>query len=118
MDIFDQFGIKEVADCTLYSIHKKKDGSGDIYFVPALFLDTLKVSSIGKTSQNVWANGGVGNDKFICWDYGKDITITLQDALFSPASFNLCWGGVLNSNWDNDGINLNTGEINGNEIVV
>ena len=27
MNIFEQYGIKEVADCTLYSIHRKKDGN-------------------------------------------------------------------------------------------
>ena len=43
MNIFDQYGIKEVADVTLYSIHKKQDGSGDVYYVPALYLDTLKI---------------------------------------------------------------------------
>ena len=53
MNIFDQYGIKEVADVTLYSIHKKKDGSGGTYCVPALFLDTLKISSTEKTAENV-----------------------------------------------------------------
>ena len=58
MNIFDQYGIKEVADVTLYSIHKKQDGSGDIYYIPALFLDTLKITSTDKTGENVWAEGG------------------------------------------------------------
>ena len=51
MNIFDQYGIKEVADVTLYSIHKKKDGSGDVYYVPALYIDTLKMSSVEKTAE-------------------------------------------------------------------
>lgn len=99
MNIFEQYGIKEVADVTLYSIHKKKDGSGDLYYVPALYLDTLKISSVEKTAENVWAQGGLGNERLICWDYGKQINVTLEDALCTPASLGLCWGGVLSSDW-------------------
>lgn len=101
MNIFDQYGIKEVADVTLYSIHKKKDGSGDVYYVPALYLDTLKISSVEKTAENVWAQGGLGNSRLICWDYGKTINVTLEDALCTPASLGMCWGGVLSSDWKN-----------------
>ena len=89
MNIFDQYGIKEVADVTLYSIHKKKDGSGKVYYVPALFLDTLKISSAEKTAENVWAEGGLGNSRLICRDYGKQINVTLEDALCTPSSFTL-----------------------------
>lgn len=99
MGIFDQYGIKEVADVTIYSIHKKKDGSGDVYYVPALYLDTLKISTAEKTAENVWAQGGLGNARLICWDYGKQINVTLEDALCTPASLGLCWGGVLSSDW-------------------
>lgn len=99
MGIFDQYGIKEVADVTLYSIHKKSDGSGDVYYVPALYFDTLKVSSVDKTGENVWARGGLNNSKLICWDYGQDITVNLEDALCTPASLGLCWGGILSSDW-------------------
>ena len=48
MNIFDQYGIKEAADVTISSIHKKKDGSGGLYRLPALFLDTLKVATTEK----------------------------------------------------------------------
>lgn len=99
MNIFDQYGIKEVADVTLYSIHKKKDGSGGVYYVPALFLDTLKISSVEKTAENVWAEGGLGNSRLICWDYGKQINVTLEDALCTPALLGLCWGGILGADW-------------------
>lgn len=99
MNIFDQYGIKEVADVTLYSIHKKQDGSGDVYYVPALYLDTLKISTAEKTAENVWAQGGLGNARLICWDYGKQINVSLEDALCTPASLGLCWGGVLSSDW-------------------
>lgn len=109
MNIFDQYGIREVADVTLYSIHKKKDGSGDVYYVPALYLDTLKISSIEKTAENVWAQGGLGNARLICWDYGKQINITLEDALCTPASLGLCWGGILGADWKNGEIHQDFG---------
>lgn len=101
MNIFEQYGIKEVADVTIYSIHKKEDGSGDVYYVPALYLDTLKVSSTEKSADNTWARGGLGNSQLICWDYGKTINVTLEDALCTPASLGLCWGGILSSDWKN-----------------
>ena len=112
MNIFDQYGIKEVADVTLYSIHKKKDGSGDVYYVPALYIDTLKMSSVEKTAENVSAQGGVGNSRLICSDYGKQINVTLEDALCTPASLGMCWGGILGADWKDSEIkqDLNRGE--------
>ena len=32
----------------------------------------------------------------ITWDFGKEITINLQDALYTPASQSLIWGGRFN----------------------
>lgn len=108
MNIFDQYGIKEVADVTLYSIHKKTDGSGDIYYVPALYLDTLKISSVEKTAESTWAQGGKGNAKHVSWDYNKEINISLEDALCTPASLGLCWNGILGADWKNARIDINT----------
>jgi hypothetical protein len=73
MGIFEQYGIKDVADVTLYSIHKKTDGSDEFHYVPALRLDTLKISSTEETSSDAWARGGVGNSRLVGWDYEKDI---------------------------------------------
>lgn len=71
---------------TIYKI--TKDGE-----VPFLFLDTLKVSTLEQTAEQVDARGGKGNPKLITWDYGKEINVTLEDALYSPASMALMWGG-------------------------
>ena len=79
MNILDQYGIREVADVTLFSIHKKKDGSGSVYYVPALYLDTLKVSTTDKTGENTWAKGGAGNGKFY---YGKTIYVYYSSGTF------------------------------------
>lgn len=94
MNIFEQYGIKEVADVTLYSINL--DENDNEIYIPVLYLDTLKVSNVEETTQQTSAQGGIGNPKLITWDYGKDITITLTDALFSPASMSMNWGGTLN----------------------
>lgn len=84
--ILDRYGIKEVADVTFYKI---KDGAqGD----PVLYLDTLKVSTIEQTAETTDARGGKGNPKLVTWDYGKDITVTLEDALFSAKSLSIMFG--------------------------
>ena len=79
--ILDRYGIKEVADVTFYKLND--DGTPG---VPVLFLDTLKVSTIEQTAEQADARGGKGNPKLITWDYGKEITVTIEDALFSPKS--------------------------------
>ena len=118
MNIFDQYGIKEVADVTLYSIHKKQDGSGNIYYIPALFLDTLKISSTEQTADNVWAEGGYGNERLISWDYGKKININLEDALCTPASLGLCWNGILDADWKDAKLDIRSGIHNAEEEIV
>ena len=59
---------------------------------PVLYLDTLKVSTIEQTAENVAARGGKGNANLIMWDYGKEITVTLEDALFSAKSMAIMFG--------------------------
>lgn len=81
--LLEQYGIKEVADVTFYDLTTK---------APVLFLDTLKISTIEQTAEQVEARGGKGNPPLIIWDYGKEITVTLQDALFSPASMAIMFG--------------------------
>lgn len=95
MNIFEQYGIQEVADVTLYSI--ELDENDDEVYVPILYLDTLKISTLEGTSEQVSARGGLGNPELITWDYGKEITVTLQDALYSPASQSLTWSGQYGS---------------------
>ena len=85
--ILDRYGIKEVADVTFYEIDSN-GGKGS----PVLYLDTLKVSTIEQTAETADARGGKGNPKLITWDYGKDITVTLEDALFSAKSLSIMFG--------------------------
>ena len=85
--ILDRYGIKEVADVTFYKINS--DGTAG---EPVLYLDTLKVSTIAETAENVDARGGKGNAALISWDYGKEINVTLEDALFSAKSMAIMFG--------------------------
>ena len=85
--ILDRYGIKEVADVTFYSINS--DGTRG---APALYLDTLKVSTIEQTAETADARGGKGNPKLISWDYGKEINVTIEDALFSSKSMAIMFG--------------------------
>lgn len=94
MNLFERYGIKEVADVVFYSITKVGD---EEFYTPVLVLDTLKVSTIEKSAEKVTANGGKGNKKLITWNFGKELTLNLTDALFSPASMSLIWGGKLNA---------------------
>jgi hypothetical protein len=84
-NLFNQYGIKEVADVIFYDLT-----SG----TPVMYFDTLKVSTIETTAEQADARGGKGNPKLITWDYGKEITVTLQDALLSMKSLNLMTGGT------------------------
>ena len=94
MNLFQKYGIKEVADVVFYSITAIGD---EEFYTPVLFLDTLKVSTLEKAAEKVEAKGGKGNKKLITWNFGKEITLNLEDALFSPASMSMIWGGKLNS---------------------
>lgn len=94
MNLFQKYGIKEVADVVFYSINEIGD---EVFYTPVLYLDTLKVSTIEKTAEKVDARGGYGNKKLITWNFGKDIVLNLEDALFSPASMSMIWGGMLES---------------------
>lgn len=87
VDILAKYGIKEVADVVFYELNKL----GKPAF-PVLYLDTLKVSTIEQTAESSDARGGKGNAALISWDYGKEINVTLEDALFSAKSMAIMFG--------------------------
>ena len=94
VNIFEQYGIKEVANVYFEALENdEKSGvyAGDI----VLLLDSLKVSTIETTAENVAAQGGWGNPRLVSWDYGKEITITLEDALISLESLRFMLGGAI-----------------------
>jgi hypothetical protein len=76
------FGIKEVADVEFTSLSGGK----------TLKFDTLKVSNLEFTSEEAFARGGKGNPKLITWDYNREATLTLQDALLSMDTLAMIFG--------------------------
>lgn len=94
VNIFDKYGIKEVANVYFEALEDDLGAGvykGDI----VLYLDSLKVSTIETTAENVAAQGGWGNPRLIQWDYGKEINLTLEDALMSLESLRFMLGGAI-----------------------
>lgn len=95
VNIFERYGIKEVANVYFEALEAEPEAGiakGDI----VLYLDTLKVSTIETTAENVSAQGGWGNPKLVTWDYGKDINVTLEDAVISWEEMRILMGALMN----------------------
>ena len=101
-NILDRYGIKEVADVTFYDL----DNAG-LPTHPVLYLDTLKVSTIEQTAEEAEARGGKGNAALIAWDYGKEINVTLEDALFSAKSMAIMFGNGTVKDFDSSDSSTN-----------
>ena len=97
-NILDRYGIKEVADVTFYDLE-----NNGMPTHPVLYLDTLKVSTIEQTAEEAEARGGKGNAALIAWDYGKEINVTLEDALFSAKSMAIMFGNGKVKSFDDKG---------------
>ena len=113
VNIFDKYGIKEVANVYFEALEDDLGANvykGDI----VLYLDSLKVSTIETTAENVAAQGGWGNPRLIQWDYGKEINLTLEDALMSLESLRFMLGGAIHSPKGDDKVLVHHSE----EVVV
>lgn len=95
VNIFERYGIKEVANVYFEALSDAKDGSGIKKGDIVLYLDTLKVSTVETTAENVSAQGGWGNPKLITWDYNKDINVTLEDAVISWEELRILMGAKM-----------------------
>lgn len=105
VNIFDKYGIKEVAN--VYFEALENDIAAGVYKGDiVLFLDTLKVSTIETTAENVAAQGGWGNPRLIQWDYGKEINVTLTDALMSLESLRFMLGGAIKKASDTEKVRV------------
>lgn len=95
VNIFERYGIKEVANVYFEALEDDKLSTdikrGDI----VLYLDTLKVSTVETTAENVSAQGGWGNPKLVTWDYGKEINVTLEDAVISWEEMRILMGAKM-----------------------
>ncbi|GIN66337.1 hypothetical protein FKN04_12380 [Bacillus glycinifermentans] len=78
-----RYGLKEVANVIFFDISTNK---------PAIFFDTLKVSTIENESESAEARGGQGNNKLMSWDFGRTATLDMQDALLSDVSLAMLAG--------------------------
>lgn len=81
-----RYGLKEVANVIFFDISTGK---------PAIFFDTLKVSTIENESESAEARGGQGNGRLMSWDYGRTATLTMQDALLSDVSLAMLSGNAV-----------------------
>lgn len=118
MATFDKkFGIKEVADVGFYTVGTVKvDGDGKITATaaPVLTLDTLKVSNIEFTAEQADARGGKGNAPLIIWDYGREATVTIEDALLSMDTLQAMFGDAT----DDTVVTINANKFPGTYTVV
>lgn len=89
------FGIKEVCDVAFYNVNKVTENAGKLTITedPLFILDTLKVSNIENTAEQSDAKGGKGNAPLLTWDYGREITVSLQDAVLSEKTLSLMFEG-------------------------
>lgn len=92
MNIFAEKGIRDVADVTLYSINRI--GTEEFY-LPVLYLDSLKLTNFSKSVATNESFGGIGNRKTVSWSYTKDIKLKVEDALFTQASLSMLIAGQL-----------------------
>lgn len=111
----DRFGIKEVADVHFYNVPTLEGEETLQEYVtalekasPVISFDTLKVSNIESTAETAEARGGKGNAALISWDYGREITVTLEDALMSLETLSLLF--------ENDPTGKNEVVINANKF--
>ena len=94
VNIFEKYGIKEVANVYFEALETDLASGvykGDI----VLYLDSLKVSTIETSAEDVAAQGGWGNPRLVVWDYNKEINLTLEDALISLESLRFMLGGAI-----------------------
>lgn len=81
-----RYGLKEVANVIFFDVATNK---------PAIFFDTLKVSTIENESESAEARGGQGNSKLMSWDFGRTATLNIQDALLSDTSLAMLAGSSV-----------------------
>jgi hypothetical protein len=129
----DRFGIKEVADVHFYDVPTAaalaEIGDGDdkgketiANFItalekatPVISFDTLKVSNIESTAETSEARGGKGNAALISWDYGREVTVTLEDALMSLETLSLLFE---NNPKGNDTVVINANKFPGTYSII
>lgn len=91
-DLLKKYGIKEVADITFYQLDSDGYPSN-----PVLYIDTAKTSTVDQSADSTDATGGKGNVPLITWDQNRELTVSLEDALFSAKSLAMMYGGQVDA---------------------
>lgn len=81
-----RFGQREVANVTFYNFESKE---------PELYLDSLKLSSVGSDTTITWATGGQGNPRLLGWEGQRNVTFKAQDALATMESIAMLSGSPV-----------------------
>lgn len=63
------------------------------------YFDSLKVSNIEVSSEQTYAKGGKGNPDLVGWDYAKEVTLTIENALLDMPTLNLMMGAAETLNF-------------------
>lgn len=79
----NKFGMVTVMDALILDPQDNK---------PLLLLDTLKVTSITQEGETKDIRGGIGAPELLSFDYGRTVSLEIQDALASMSSLKLLWG--------------------------
>ena len=114
------FGIKEVCDVAFYNVGKVTESAGKLTIseAPLFILDTLKVSNIENTAEQSDAKGGKGNAPLLTWDYGREITVSLQDAVLSEKTLSLMFENDAAGAGTSNVIEINANKYPGVYTVV
>jgi len=81
-----RFGQREVANVTFYNL---ATGEPDIY------LDSLKLSSVGSDSQLNWITGGQGAPRLLAFENQRNVSFKAQDALATMESIAMLSGSAV-----------------------
>lgn len=128
MALFNKkFGIKEVADVAFYNVNtmvgeeekrtitvNEETGAVTALAAPVLTFDTLKVSTLEMTAEQSEARGGKGNPPLIIWDYGREVNVTLEDAVLSMD----CLAAMFGDDTSDNVITINANKFPGVYSVV
>ena len=114
------FGIKEVCDVAFYKEGDVTEANGVLTATadPIFILDTLKVSNIENTAEQTDAKGGKGNAPLLTWDYGREITVSLQDAVLSEKTLSLMFENGEDADKNSKVIEINANKYPGVYTVV
>lgn len=69
--------------------------------MPALYLDTLKISDVDNKVSTSYAQGGRGNPRVLSWNFDRQVQFKVQDALVSMQSLAVLAGSALQTGIQN-----------------